>query len=117
MENRRQFIINTLSMMTVAAAGLRGLAPVLNQTSTNPIHHLVAGEMVMVQAGMSLFLPPTPQDGDTVILIVRGSSLAQPGVVNFSSAKIAGDLEDLELDSMANVQLTYRASSDDWTLS
>jgi hypothetical protein len=111
MENRRHFIISSLAMMATVVSGLKTLAP-----KGNKLHNLVPGEVVLVKAGMNFNLPAQPQDGDSVILVVRGESLSQPGIVTYKSSKIAGDREALELDSMANVRLVYHAPTDNWNL-
>jgi hypothetical protein len=111
MENRRHFILSSFAMMTAVASGLKALVPESKGT-----HNLVPGEIVLVKAGMSFNLPAQPQDGDSVVLVVRSTSLEQPSIVTYKSSKIVGDREALELDSMANVRLVYHAPTDNWNL-
>ena len=116
MENRRQFIISSIAMMGTVASGVKALGPGLLSSYSNGVYDLVPGEIVLVRAGMSFNLPARPQDGDAVTLIIRGSSLDTPGIVNYRSSTIMGDKESLELDSMANVKLTFKAATNDWYL-
>lgn len=62
-------------------------------------------------------LPRLPKAGDSVCLIVEGKALANPSKIVFTGVPIAGDREDLVLDSLGIFNFSYNGARKKWELS
>jgi len=65
----------------------------------------------------SYLLPDRPQIGETIYFHVPQKSLRFPSKIKYTNYKIAGDKDDLILDSLANISLCFRGENEGWVLS
>lgn len=73
----------------------------------NSCHH--------VKQGQQIHLPMKPEDGDSIFLVIESNEIKKPAVIKFQGQPILGDNEDLILDSIANIKLSFKTSSG-WSL-
>lgn len=118
---RRTFLTALASLGFLASRSL--LSPLkmdasqqLSTSSYSPAYYLSSGEVFIAKEGLTIKLPSHPKDEDFVCIAIDGTSLKNPSVLSTENALIAGDREPLELDSLGNIKLVYKTSTNNWTL-
>lgn len=75
-----------------------------------------AENIFIVSAGVDLRLPPKPKHGDRVYVKVTAESLKATTKIIYEGISIAGQNEDLVLDTIANVRFTFDRHKKSWVI-
>lgn len=115
---RRKFLKYSLATGSFLLSSSSLFANIIFSKSklTDKICSLSKNSCHQVQQGQQILLPSKPKDGDTIFLAIESSEIKKPAVIKYQGLPILGDREDLILDSIANIKLTFRTNSG-WQLS
>jgi hypothetical protein len=102
---RRDFIVS---------AGLMALASLMPSLSKGKVVALGNRSYYIVAPDTYIKLPENPKSGYAVNLVIPRNSVANPSKIQFSSAPLLGDKEDLVLDSFGHIRLTYLGINKGW---
>jgi len=76
----------------------------------------VAGDALIVAAGLTITLPASPSVGDTIYFAVGGDWESSNMTVARNGEKIMGDASDLVADTNQPFSLSYQDSTRGWVL-
>tara|TARA_R110002072_G_scaffold64203_5_gene159731 strand:- start:70168 stop:70527 length:360 start_codon:yes stop_codon:yes gene_type:complete len=115
---RRVFVENfiKLSASSIILSSTFASSSLFNLRKTNKSCHLKRNDCLEVKPNQKISLPVNPVHGDSVFIAINGDSLDQPASIKYDGHPILGDKEDLILDSLANLKLTYKSNAG-WLLS
>ena len=105
-----------IASATFGSFATRALAESLSGKTSRSCQ-LRPGQTHSAASGESITLPARAKKGDQICLIVQAESLNTPAKVLSLGERIAGDKEDLILDSLGIFHLTYEGQRAGWTLS
>jgi hypothetical protein len=121
---RRNFVVTILAITALTVLPSTGaISSTLLGSDTRPrslerkkLKKLKSGDICLAEPDALISLPSHPRDGDFVHIAVDGSSLNKPSIITSSKAKIVGEEESLELDSLAILKLTFNAATNNWQI-
>ncbi len=111
----RRKLLQKIALLTVTAPIISKLR-VTNIPSSKLKNNLVS-DINEASSLRTYVLPNSPKEGETVYFHIPQKSLRFPSRIKYKHHKIAGEKDDLILDSLANICLKFKNENEGWILS
>lgn len=118
--NRRKLLLTCLAIAAVSMVPNiqalksvnRPVTAIARRKDNKNSKQLQPGDSYTTEEDTNIILPFNPQDGDYVRIAVTNRS-----TIEYFENRIVGRNEELILDTLAIIKLTYNAATNDWQLS
>jgi hypothetical protein len=123
---RRKFILGVLAATApfsflnqfLKKEDVSGATPNLNDKHKSDTFYQLKKDEVYVVKGHDKISPPlNPKEGDCFYLVIDKDSLENPAILSSEEYRIEGYDDFLELDSLANIKITFFGSDTGWAIS